>query len=87
MSVFRDLESANVIYLKGFLFLVLAALSAGLLLSKVPRMDIALLLVISIWASCRAYYFAFYVIEKYVDPDSRYSGLFDFAVRNLARRK
>ena len=43
-----------------------------------PRLEILVLLVICIWASCRAYYFAFYVIEHYVDPDFRFSGLIDF---------
>lgn len=33
---------------------------------------------ITIWAFCRAYYFAFYVIEHYVDPHYRFAGLVDF---------
>jgi hypothetical protein len=36
------------------------------------------LLLVAIWAFCRAYYFAFYVIEHYVDPAYRFSGLIDF---------
>lgn len=39
----------------------------------------AVLLALSIWGFCRAYYFAFYVIEKYVDPEFRFSGLLSFA--------
>jgi hypothetical protein len=35
----------------------------------------ALLLGITVWAFCRAYYFAFYVIERYVDPGYRFAGL------------
>ena len=35
----------------------------------------AALLAVSVWAFCRAYYFAFYVIERYVDPTYRFSGL------------
>ena len=80
MSLFRDLNSAKSIYAKGILFVLMAMLAGGLLLAKVPRWDIAMLLVICIWASCRAYYFAFYVIEKYVDSKYRFSGLFDFAM-------
>ena len=30
------------------------------------------------WGFCRAYYFAFYVIEKYVDRRFRFSGLGSF---------
>lgn len=30
-------------------------------------------------AEARAYYFAFYVIEHYIDGSYRYSGLADFA--------
>jgi hypothetical protein len=36
------------------------------------------LLVIAIWCFCRVYYFAFYVIEHYVDPGYRFAGLVDF---------
>jgi hypothetical protein len=39
---------------------------------------VAFLLLLAIWAFCRAYYFAFYVIEHYVDPEYRFSGLLDF---------
>jgi hypothetical protein len=30
---------------------------------------------VAIWAFCRAYYFAFYVIERYIDPGFRFAGL------------
>ncbi len=39
----------------------------------------ALLLGMTVWCFCRFYYFAFYVIEKYVDPAYRFSGLWSFA--------
>ena len=35
----------------------------------------ALLLALAIWAFCRAYYFAFYVIEHYIDPGFKFAGL------------
>ena len=44
-----------------------------------------LLLAICIWAFCRAYYFAFYVIGKYIDPGYRFSGLAS-AVRHLLKK-
>jgi hypothetical protein len=30
------------------------------------------------WGFCRAYYFAVYVIEHYIDPGRKYAGLIDF---------
>jgi hypothetical protein len=43
-------------------------------------------LVVAIWAFCRAYYFAFYVVEHYVDPTYRYSGLLSL-VRHALRKR
>ena len=71
----RDLTSSRAIIAKGLLFLLLGLLAGALLLFLAPSWPIAALLVIAIWAFCRAYYFAFYVIEKYVDPGYRFSGL------------
>ena len=42
---------------------------------------------ICVWASCRAYYFAFYVIQHYVDPSYRFSGLIDFFRYALSGRQ
>lgn len=86
MKLFRDLRSSKAIYVKGFLFVAIAALSGGILIAKTMRWDVALLLAICVWASCRAYYFAFYVIEKYVDAEFRFSGLIDF-VKYVYRKK
>jgi hypothetical protein len=36
-----------------------------------------MLLAICIWAFCRFYYFAFYVLHHYADPEFKYSGLLD----------
>lgn len=73
-----DLKSKRLIVLKGLLFLLLGVFASGLLLLHAPTLKVAILLVISIWAFCRFYYFAFYVIEKYVDSEFRFSGLYDF---------
>ena len=48
-------------------------------------MKVAVLLAIAIWSFCRFYYFAFYVIEHYVDPQFRFAGLGSF-VRYLWKR-
>jgi hypothetical protein len=45
------------------------------------------LLVVAVWCFCRFYYFAFYVIERYVDPGYRFSGLVSFARYVLQRRR
>jgi hypothetical protein len=64
--------------LKGVLFLVVAVLSSILLILEQPTLKAALLLALSVWCFCRFYYFAFYVIEHYVDPAYRFSGLWSF---------
>lgn len=74
-----DLTSARAIKLKGFLFLMIGTLSVFLLLTETPSLRHALLLTVTIWSFCRFYYFAFYVIEHYVDPSFRFTGLWAFA--------
>ena len=77
-GLMRDLTDPRWIKVKGALFLFLGLLAAGLLLVEHPSVVNALLLMICIWGFCRAYYFAFYVIEYYVDPSYRFSGLWSF---------
>jgi hypothetical protein len=74
----RDLTDPRWIKAKGILFLVLGAVSTALLWMQAPTWRSAALLGIVIWSFCRFYYFAFYIIEKYVDPSFRFSGLGDF---------
>jgi hypothetical protein len=52
---------------------------------EAPRWRVAFLLALAIWGFCRFYYFAFYVIQHYVDDGYRFSGLWSFA-RYLIRR-
>ena len=80
-----DIKNPKVIVAKGFLFLLLGALSSTLLLIHSPSYIVGLLLLISIWAFCRCYYFAFYVIEHYVDSHYRFAGLWSF-VRYMLKR-
>ena len=75
----KNLANPSWIKAKGLLFLVLGLLSATLLFFERPTPRVALLLILSIWCFCRFYYFAFYVIERYVDPNYRFSGLLSFA--------
>jgi hypothetical protein len=80
-----DLKSSKLIYLKGFLFLICGAVSGILILLENPTLRVAVLLVVCIWCCSRFYYFAFYVIEHYVDPQYRFAGLVDFASYVLRR--
>jgi hypothetical protein len=75
----KDIKSHRLIWLKGGLFLALGLGSAALLLAEAATLKTALLLALTVWGFCRAYYFAFYVIEHYVDPSFRFSGLLSFA--------
>jgi hypothetical protein len=52
-----------------------------------PTWKLGLLLALAIWSFCRFYYFAFYVIQHYVDPDYRFSGLFSFADYMVRRQR
>lgn len=74
-----DLKDPRLIYAKGALFLISGILAAGMLLAERFDFRTAFLLLIAIWCFARAYYFAFYVIEHYVDPSYRFAGLLDFA--------
>jgi hypothetical protein len=81
-----DLKSAWAIYLKAGLFLVIGGVSAGLLLAENISWGRAVLLGLVIWSFCRAYYFAFYVVEHYVDGSFRFAGLFSFFKYLIGRR-
>jgi len=72
--------------LKAILFLFLGFGSGALILSECRSWRVALCLAIAIWSFCRFYYFAFYVIEHYVESGWRFSGLWSFARYMCARR-
>jgi hypothetical protein len=77
----KELKNPNWIKFKGFLFLIVGIVAAGLLILEAARkLETVVLLAIAIWCFCRFYYFAFYVIERYVDPGYRFSGLWSFVV-------
>ncbi len=58
-----DLKEARWIMAKGGLFLLAGVLASGLLLVEIPTLRAVVLLGLAVWCFCRAYYFAFYVIE------------------------
>ena len=78
VSVLGDLRNPRLIWIKGILFCVLGMLSGSILLAKMQGLTEAALLCICVWAFCRAYYFAFYVIQHYVDPEFKFDGLVSF---------
>ena len=82
----KDLTNPNWIKLKGALFLLTGLASSLLLVLDDHRWQTVVLLVISIWCFCRFYYFAFYVIQHYVDPGYRFSGLWSFVAYLWSRR-
>jgi hypothetical protein len=75
VHMMRDLTSKGLIVAKGLVFLTLAGVTATLLLLEAPSLRVAALIVVLVWASCRFYYFLFYVLQHYVDPNLRYAGL------------
>ena len=82
----RDIKNPAVIWVKGVLFLTLGLASAVLLLAETHTIRVGALWALSVWGFCRAYYFAFYVIERYVDPGYRFSGLMSFVGYLLRKR-
>jgi hypothetical protein len=74
----KEIKNSKLIIAKGFLFLLLGTLAGALIVLETGSVKISLLLAITIWAFCRCYYFAFYVIEKYVDAKFRFTGLINF---------
>jgi len=82
-----DLKNPRLLYLKGGLMLLVGLLAGGLVVGQLPDWTTVALLAISIWGFCRAYYFAFYVIQHYVDPGFRFAGLIDFLGYLCRRRK
>jgi len=73
-----DIKNTILLYFKGFLFLAIVICSSIILFFMFPSWQSAVLIALIIWASARAYYFMFYVIEKYVDSNYKFSGVFSF---------
>ena len=80
-----DISSPKLLYVKAGLFMLGGTMAAGLILLESPSLRTTALLGLSIWCFARAYYFAFYVIEHYVDGEFRFAGLGDFFVWSWRR--
>lgn len=81
-----DITNPRVLFFKGALFLFAGLLASALLVAEHPKLKVAVLLAVAVWCFARAYYFAFYVIEHYIDPGYRFAGLWSF-VRYLLRNR
>jgi hypothetical protein len=81
-----DIQDPRLLYFKGALLLGVGILASALLLIENPSLRTAALLAVAIWAFARAYYFAFYVVEYYIDGRYKFAGLLSF-LRYLMRRR
>lgn len=82
-----DITNPRLLYFKGFLFVVAGLAAAGLILLEHPSWKVAMLLAIAVWCFARAYYFAFYVIEHYIDPGYKFAGLGSFLRYAMSKRR
>jgi hypothetical protein len=85
--MFEDIKDPRLIYLKGFLFLFAGFLASAALLLEHPDLKVAFLLAMAVCCFARFYYFAFYVIQHYVDPGYRFAGLGSFVLYLIRRRQ
>ncbi len=83
--VLGDIQDARLLWLKFVLFLVIGVLGTVAVFVIAPSWSMVTFHLLAVWAFCRAYYFAFYVIEHYMDPGYRFAGLGSF-VRYACRR-
>lgn len=82
-----DLKNPKWMYLKAALLVAIGAICFALVWMGNPTVATAVYLALMVWAFARAYYFAFYVVEKYIDDSYRFSGLISFVRYLLARGK
>ena len=73
-----DLKNPKWMYAKAAMLLSIGAMAFFLLLLPQGIWAKVILQSVMIWAFARAYYFAFYVVEHYIDGGYRFSGLIDF---------
>ena len=83
----KDINKVWLLYLKALLLFLTGFISSILLVLLNFNFKTIVLLLLAIWGFCRAYYFAFYVIQYYVDPTYKFSGLIDFAKYSIQKGK
>lgn len=82
-----DIKDRRLLYLKGILFVVLGLMASTIIVLENPSWRLVVLLGIAIWAFARAYYFAFYVVQHYVDDGYKFAGLISFLRYCVKRRR
>ena len=70
-----DITNPKLIILKGLLLLLVGLMASSALLLEHPDLKVAFLLAVAVWGFARFYYFAFYVVQHYIDPSFRFAGL------------
>jgi hypothetical protein len=81
------ITNAKVLYAKAGVFVVGGVLASVGVLLEHPTVKVGLLLGVAVWCFARAYYFAFYVVQHYVDPGYRFAGIASFVRYVWGRRK
>jgi hypothetical protein len=85
--VLGDIQNPRWLYFKAFLLLGVGLLASTILILESPHLRTVGLLGLAVWGFARAYYFAFYVVEHYIDPTCKFAGLLDFARHAMSRRR
>ena len=74
-------------YLKVALLVAIGVICFVLVWMGNPTLATAIYLALMIWTFARAYYFAFYVVEKDIDDSYHFSGLLDIVLYLMTREK
>jgi hypothetical protein len=82
-----DIKSSRLLYIKAFLFLSLGLGSAACLIMRQPDWQTIFLVLAAVWGFSRFYFFAFYVLENYIDDDYKFSSLSHFFVYIMRKKK
>jgi hypothetical protein len=82
-----DIKSSRLLYIKAFLFLFLGIGSAVGLIIRSPDWETIFLVAAAVWGFSRFYFFAFYVLENYIDDDYKFSSLSHFVVYIMQKKK
>jgi len=86
MKLSADIRSTRLLHFKGWLFLLIALLSAALIFAESPHVKTLLLAALLAWSASRFYYYLFYVLEKYAGRSRPYAGILDL-VQSLRQRR
>lgn len=83
----RDLTDPRWMLVKALGFVVIALFGLVLIFLETASLKVVGLAGLACWATARAYYFCFYVIEKYIDPEFHFAGITSAVRFLLSRRK